>query len=219
MWWRLTLFVGSMSWWCAAQGVTTLSQERAQYEASSESGLAAIKVARIFEEDRENCYVEVVSTGEIIPAVDVAFPSYNGDRASYNSQDVAVVRLQHASKLGGFIPIADVWPNVGRRGDTIKIVSNYTSNNLFDDDDTPTVTTCQIKGFYELSSGVVPRSSGTDCDTGPGSSGSSAFLATDTRWKFIGLVSAEFSKIPGTDFDPRKQSTVVTLFDYRVLDA
>lgn len=41
-----------MSWWCAAQGVTTLSQERAQYEASSESGLAAIKVARIFEEDR-----------------------------------------------------------------------------------------------------------------------------------------------------------------------
>lgn len=32
-------------------------------------------------------------------------------------------------------------------------------------------------------------------------------------------ISAEFSKIPGSDFDPRKQSTVVTLFDYRVLDA
>lgn len=172
----------------------------------------------------KNCYIEHVRTGQIIPVVDAEWPPVppNSDLTNHRDRDFAVVRLSRKLPLGSHLNKEDIHLDFARNLNTnIQVISNYgdVPGNKFKDD-ALTITNCKRFGYYSFASNATSNIAGTNCDTGPGSSGSGAYMSVDSRPKMFGLVSGDITDAPpGGTFNFSKLSTLVVNFDQSLFEA
>ncbi len=172
--------------------------------------------------DPKNCFFEHIPSGRIIRITGAEYPAYSQDskKMTYHHNDVAIVRLSESPEGATFIREEDIdfrtdlsqtWP--------LKVVSNYAENSRNGNSFALTMTNCQALATYKLESGRTSNVYATDCDTGQGSSGASAWVMRNGAPKWFGVVSGETTVAPEGGQFSKDLNTLVTTFDESLRDS